>query len=181
MNDSPSIDSTENALLRQHGQSVWSVIVRLLGDDGHDAADCFQQAYLQFVAQTGGNASVRNPSALLKKIAAARAIDFVRRRIRERARTAMVEPDAVPSAKSFSPEAVLKEEELRASLRFALAEIPQEQATAFVLTAIEDVSCEDAAAAMGVTVNHLGVLLFRARKSLQAKLSVYAPEGRTKR
>lgn len=181
MNDSPSIDSTENALLRQHGQSVWAVIVRLLGDDGHDAADCFQQAYLQFVAQTDGKPPVRNPSALLKKIAAARAIDFVRRRIRERARTAIAEPDSMPSEKSSSPEAVLEEEELRAALRFALIEIPQDQATAFVLTAIEDVSYEDAAAAMGVTVNHLGVLLFRARKSLQTKLSVYAPEGRAKR
>ncbi|RCS55911.1 RNA polymerase sigma factor [Bremerella cremea] len=180
MNDAPTNQSTNSCLLREHGQSVWNVIVRLLGDDGHDAADCFQQTYLQYAAQADKKSPVRNPNALLKKIAAARAIDLVRRRIRERGRTTVAEPDSMPAQRSFNPEAVLAEEELREALRFALIEIPPDQATAFVLTAIEEVSHEDAASVLGVTVNHLGVLLFRARKVLQTKLSVFAPEGRAK-
>lgn len=180
MNDSSANQSINPCLLREHGQSVWNVIVRLLGDDGHDAADCFQQTYLQFAAQADQKPPVRNPSALLKKIAAARSIDLIRRRIRERARTTVAASDYLPAQKSFSPEALLAEEELREALRFALTKLPPDQATAFVLTAIEEVSHEDAASVLGVTVNHLGVLLFRARKVLQTKLSVFAPEGRAK-
>lgn len=167
--------------MRQHGQGVWAVIVRLLGEDGHDAADCFQQTFLQYVAQAERGQTVTNPGALLKRIAATRAIDLVRRRMRERSRTSDSNPDGFSSARSAPPEAAMEAEELRAALRLALAKIPEDQATAFVLTAIEDVSYEEAAAAMGVTQNHLGVLLFRARKALQAKLSDYAPEGRTQR
>ena len=128
MNDSPANQSINPCLLQVHGQSVWNVIVRLLGDDGHDAADCFQQTYLQFAAQADQKPPVRNPSALLKKIAAARAIDLIRRRIRERGRTTVAEPDSLPAQKSFSPEAVLAEEELREALRFALTELPPDQA-----------------------------------------------------
>ena len=181
MNDLPPHHSTDQDLMRQHGQGVWAVVVRVLGDDGHDAADCFQQTFLQYVAQVDRGQTATNPSALLKRIAAARAIDLVRRRMRERGRTADSDPDGYPAARSVPPEAAIEAEELRASLRVALTNIPDDQATAFVLTAIEDISYEAAASAMGVTQNHLGVLLFRARKALQSKLSDYAPERRIQR
>ena len=43
--------------------------------------------------------------------------------------------------------------------------------TAFVLTQIEDVSPADTAALLGVTVNHLHVLLHRARARLREQLN----------
>lgn len=181
MNDPPPQHSTDQDLMRQHGQDVWAVVVRLLGDDGHDAADCFQQTFLQYVAQAEQGQTATTPIALLKRIAAARAIDQVRRRMRERGRMADADPDGYPSARSSQPEAAMEADELRAALRVALTKIPQDQATVFVLTAIEGVSNAEAAATMGVTQNHLAVLLHRARRALQAKLSDYAPERRAQR
>lgn len=67
-------------ILTEHGDSVWRVIVRLLGADGADAADCFQQTFVEFLSRGRPRSEVRNAGALLRRIAAARAIDVLRRR-----------------------------------------------------------------------------------------------------
>ena len=44
-----------------------------------------------------------------------------------------------------------------------------------LMTQLEQIAHEDVAAALGVTVNHVGVLLFRARAALQEKLKGVIP------
>ena len=65
-------------------------------------------------------------------------------------------------------------------LRNALAEIPASQLAAFVLTQIEDMPHDEAAVAMGVTVNHVGVLLHRARAALRERLESHKPARESK-
>ena len=83
----PQSDSAEyEAVLADQGKYVWRLIVRILGDDGHDAADCFQQAFVELASRKKRSNDVRDVGSLLRRIAAARAIDTVRRRIRDRRR-----------------------------------------------------------------------------------------------
>ena len=108
---------------------------------------------------------------MFKRIAVARAIDAIRRRVRERGRTSIVDVDATASIDDDAAEA----SELLEDLRAALAELPEQQATAFVLTQIEGESHGDAAIALGVTANHVGVLVHRARATLRERLEFHRP------
>ena len=162
-------------ILAEHGASVWRLIVRILGDDGHDAADCFQQAFVGLASRYKRLNDVRDPAALLKRIAAARAIDMVRRRIRERGRTHHTNEALFASRKAYEPDAMAESGELLEDLRGALIQLPEQQATVFVLTEIDNVPREEAASALGVTVNHLGVLLHRARAALRERLASHRP------
>jgi RNA polymerase sigma-70 factor (ECF subfamily) len=162
-------------LLRLHGDAVWRLIVRILCDEGHDAADCFQQAYVELVARLRRDEEVLHAAALLKRIAAARAIDVVRRRIRDRKRIDDIDARTIPARHSSAAEAQAEGSELLAALRVALTELPVRHAAAFVLTQIEDLSHAEAARALGVTRVHLSVLLRRARVALCKRLDAHNP------
>ena len=70
--------------------------------------------------------------------------------------------------------------ELAERLRDALAEIDPAQAKAFCLISLEALTNREAAEVLGVTSNHVGVLLYRARQALREKLIAFDPaiEGR---
>jgi RNA polymerase sigma-70 factor (ECF subfamily) len=174
----PKFDESD-AVLGADGQPVWRLIVRILGEDGHDAADCFQQTFVDFVTRRKRANDIRNRRALLLQIGAARAIDVVRRKIRDRGRTQAVDPRMLASRHDCEPDLRAEADELVDDLRIALAELPERQSTAFVLTQIEDVSPDGAAQAMGVTVAHLRVLIHRARTALRARLESHKPVGET--
>ena len=172
----PRPDAAEyDAMLADQGNYVWRLIVRILGDDGHDAADCFQQAFVELASRKKRSNDVRHAESLLRRIAAARAIDTVRRRIRDRRRTQDSDVALIVSRRDFEPDARAETGELLDDLRVALSELPEQQSIAFVLTQIENMRHEDAASAIGVTVNHLGVLLHRARAALRERLGSHRP------
>jgi RNA polymerase sigma-70 factor (ECF subfamily) len=163
-------DDADERLIRAHGDAVWRAIVRVLGSASHDAADCFQQAFVE-LCDLRRRQPIEHDGAMFKRIAIARAIDAVRRRVRERTRSSLVEADSTAALDANDAEAG----ELLADLRDALAELPEQQATAFVLTQIEGEPHAVAAAALGVTANHVGVLVHRARATLRGRLESHRP------
>ena len=66
-------------------------------------------------------------------------------------------------------------DELAERLRGALADIDPVQAEAFCLICLEDLTNREAADVLGVTANHAGVLLHRARQALREKLTAFDP------
>jgi RNA polymerase sigma-70 factor (ECF subfamily) len=162
-------------LLASHGQAAWRLVVRILGTDGPDAADCFQQAFVELARRHQRSDDVASLPALLKRIATMRAIDTVRRRIKERDRLRPID-GAIPDTSSDpGPAALAEANEFLQDLRLALTKLPSTQAAAFVLTQVEDVSYADAALVLGVSANHLNVLLHRARASLKNLLESHRP------
>src|SRR5512140_2939255 len=67
-------------IVRQHGPIVWKTAYRLLGQDA-DAADCFQETFMSAMDYAGRH-EVENWPGLLQRLATARALDQLRRRIR---------------------------------------------------------------------------------------------------
>ncbi len=172
----PRSDNADyEALLAEEGQYAWRLIVRILGNDGHDAADCFQQAFVELAARRNRAGDVRDAGALLRRIASARAIDCVRRRIRDRKRTQYTDESQLVSDSNVEPDGRAEASELLEDLRVALAELPDQQAAAFVLVQIENLPRDQAAMAINVSVNHLGVLLHRARTALRERLASHKP------
>ena len=162
-----------DAVVREHGPLVWRTACRLLTHEA-DAADCFQRTFLAAVELEAAE-PIRNWPAALKRLATARALEQLRARYRDAGRLADLpdEPPGDPSA--LEPVDFAAGGELASALRVALAAIDPVQAELFCLVCLEDLSYSDAAAQLGVTVNHAGVLLHRARAALRERLRAFDP------
>jgi RNA polymerase sigma-70 factor (ECF subfamily) len=143
----------------------------LLNNDA-DAADCFQRTFL-CALELAAAAPVRHWPAVLVRLATARALEALRSRHRERGRTATLVED--PPGTAVDPLETAAARELAEGLRAALATIDPRQAEVFCLVCLEGLTNHEAAAQLGVTVNHAGVLLHRARGALRERLQRFAP------
>jgi RNA polymerase sigma-70 factor (ECF subfamily) len=162
-------------IVAQYGPMVFKTAYRLLNNDA-DAADCFQRTFLAAleVAKTD---VILNWSALLKRVALARAIDLLRHRKREAGRLTAL-PDAGPAdSGALQPIHAAAASELAEHLREALGDLEAQQAQVFCLACLEDCSYQEIAAQLGLTVNHVGVLLNRARAALRQRLEVHDPKA----
>lgn len=172
MNDWP-------AILRDYGPLVWRTVRRLLNHDA-DANDCFQMTFLGAV-EWAEKESILNWPAALRRLATARALEMLRSRFRNARRSEhLSEMTADPWA--GDPIDSAKRGELAERLRIALTEIDPVQAQVFCLVALDELKNLEAADALGMTANHAGVLLHRARLALRLKLTAFdpAPERRTR-
>jgi RNA polymerase sigma-70 factor, ECF subfamily len=152
-------------IVRDHGPAVWRTARRLLGHDA-DAADCFQQTFAAAV-ELDRREPVRHWPAALARLATARALDLLRKRKRSRAEPLAADPpDRRPPAAAG---------ELADALRVALADLDPVQAELFCLVRLDGWANADAAAQVGVTANHAGVLLHRARAALRERLTAFDP------
>jgi RNA polymerase sigma-70 factor (ECF subfamily) len=157
-----------SAIVREFGPVVWRTAFRLLGNHA-DAADCFQRAFLSAVEQPG---TVGNWPGFLKRLATARALEQLRTRYRDAPRSRDLDDPPAPAADPLDAAAA---GELADALRAALAEIDPQQAEVFCLVCLDGLSYPDAAAGLGVTANHAGVLLHRARAALRERLRAFDP------
>ncbi len=161
-------------IINEYGPTVWRIVYRLLGDDA-DAADCFQETFISAL-EVSQRQRVRSFSALLTRLATARAID----RLRQRFPKAQLHPDAVdlvfvPSSDPWPVEQV-QTLELAGQLRKALAGLSSQEAQIFCLRYLSDMSYRQIGKEFGIKTNTVGVLLHRAKTKLRAFLEAAAAE-----
>jgi RNA polymerase sigma-70 factor (ECF subfamily) len=162
-----------SAIVGQHGPLVWKTAFRLLNHDA-DAADCFQRTFVSALELSRAE-PIRHWPALLRRLATARALERIRQRLGERKHLRALPEEPTVDRKAAEPGRDAQAHELAADLRLALAEIDERQAQVFCLACLEDASYEEIAGQLGVTVNHVGVLLNRAKASLRERLRAHAP------
>jgi RNA polymerase sigma-70 factor (ECF subfamily) len=165
-------------IVAEHGPMVWKTAYRLLSNDA-DAADCFQRTFLAAV-EFARQQTVRHWPALLRRLATSRALEQLRVRIRERGRQTSFDSEPIADRASRDPFEIAQTTELAERLRVALADIDPRQAQVFCLTQLERQSYDDVATELGLTVNHVGVLLNRARATLKERLAAFAPNRASK-
>ena len=152
-------------IIKKHGPAVWQTAYRLLGNDA-DAADCFQETFVSAL-EVSRSQRVRNFSALLARLATVRAIDQLRRRFRySRRRTDEVDCTAVESSNPGPLEQV-RDRELAGQLRRAVAQLPPQEAEAFCLRYLNDMTYRQIGNELGIKTNAVGVLLHRSRTKLR--------------
>ena len=157
-----------NQLFTQHADAVWRTAYRIVGNTA-DADDTMQDVFVEAVGMNGST-KVRNWSALLRRLTTVRALDRLRRHIREKNKSSnWIDWDSLPSTDA-SPDAKFARGELSWRLRWALSCLPEQQAEAFCLRHVEDMSYEDIAGQLMVSVNSIGVILHRARERLRELL-----------
>lgn len=155
-------------ILKRHGPAAWQVAYRILGNRS-DADECYQEAMLNAV-RLSRNEPVYNWSALLKRLASARAIDRLRQRYRHDKDHEEGRPVETISANESSPSSSMEMEELQCQLRHCLTLISTEQAQVFCLCCLEEWSYQEASEQLGITSQAVGVLLHRARSRLKELL-----------
>jgi RNA polymerase sigma-70 factor (ECF subfamily) len=166
-------------IVGQHGPIVWKTVYRLL-DHEADAADCFQNAFVSAL-ELSRKEAVRNWPGLLRRLATARALERLRQRYRESGRLSTLADRSTVDTKAVEPGRAAQASELAEDLRAALAELDTRQAEVFCLACLEGLSYRQIAGQLGVTVNHVGVLLSRGRSSLRERLRAHGPPATAER
>ncbi len=156
------------AIIEEFGPPVWQSAYRIVGNRT-DADECLQEAFLAAVT-VSRRGPVRSWPALLKQLAVTRAIDCLRRRVRRKSRDGDPEDLSEAVSRQPAPEAAAQDGERAALLRQALGRLPVRQGQVACLRYLEEMSYEEIAAELGMSVRHVGVILSRARESLRSML-----------
>jgi RNA polymerase sigma-70 factor (ECF subfamily) len=157
-----------DAVVAAHSDAVWRTACRLL-NDYNDALDCYQETFLAAVrlSQAG---QVRHWRTLLVRIATRRAIDRLRQRYQRENSSQDLDQLSLGQSAADAPDARAQGEELHEQVRRALAKLPPQQAEAFWLRHIEQLSPDEVAELMDLDPGHVRVLVHRAAGGLRELL-----------
>jgi RNA polymerase sigma factor (sigma-70 family) len=159
------IDWTD--MVREYGPLVWKTTHRVLGQEA-DAADCFQETFVAAL-EVARNGPVTHWAGLLQRLATARALDALRRRLRRRRRGEGAALEGV-EAEQLGPLQEAQAAELGEHLMAAVAELPEQQGQVFCLRHMSGMSYEQIGAELGISVDGVGTALFKARGKLRLAL-----------
>lgn len=146
---------------------------RLLGDV-HDAEEAVQEAFLRLLQAAG---SFRGESAFRTYVFAAvrnACLDRERRRLTASGHRREVNPSTTAffghltaGARFTGVSTQLHRREARELVRAALDEMPERERACIVLHDLEGLRYREVAEVLGITVNYVGVLLYKARAGLR--------------
>lgn len=176
-------------LVECHQHRVVGTVARMLGGDSHDAEDIGQQVFLRVWKSAGRYEPTAKFTTWLYTITRNLVFNELRRRKNRPSSSLDAASDLGGSAGSGgfgssdrahfedhrapSPDATLLESELQQAIDDSIATLPENQRMAIVLRRYEDLSYEEIAVALGLTVPAVKSLLFRARGVLREKLAGY--------
>lgn len=162
------------AIIEEHGPTVWRTAYRLVGNH-EDAADCFQETFVSALA-VSRRQRVQNFSALLTRLATARAIDQLRRRLRRSDCRHGADDASAVEDQAPCPAERAQQRELVERIRQSLPQLPDQEAQVFCLRYLNDMSYREIADALGINTNAAGVILHRARAKLRESFELSAQE-----
>ncbi len=162
-----------DSILRQYETLVWRTAYRLLGNEA-DAADCFQETFLSAMDVVKRQA-VNNWAGLLQRLATARALDGLRRRLRRRQKQDGTTLEGI-EAEQLGPLQEAQAAELGERLMAAVAELPEQQGQVFCLRHFSWMSYEQIGAELGIVADGVGTALFKARAKLRVALGYLAAD-----
>ena len=166
-------------LMRRHNQTLYRTARSILKDDA-EAEDAVQDAWLLAYRAMGGFRGDAKLSTWLVRIAANEAIARSRKR-RRRAEVIRLDgdTDAGEGAEASMNDAAMPEQPERSALRAEsrrllerkIDELPEAFRAVFVLRALEELTVEETAAALGIPEATVRTRFFRARGLLREALA----------
>lgn len=161
------------ALMRRHNRLLYRTARAILRDDA-EAEDVVQEAYVRAYAALASFRGESKLSTWLVRIAANEAL----MRRRKAGRTAdivplgaAVQPKEEPMSEESGPEENAGRGEVRRLLESRIDALPDDYRAVFVLRAVEELSVEETAAALGIPEATVRTRHFRARGLLRESLA----------
>jgi len=156
-------------LMRRHNARVYRVARAVLRDDDQ-AEDVMQDAFVRAYEHLREFEGRARFSTWLTRIALYEAFARARKGKRLTELDAQLEEPAMATQQSASPEQQLSDAEMRSSIEAAVAELPDEFRTVFVLRAVEGMSGAETAECLGIPEETVKTRLHRARARLKEAL-----------
>jgi RNA polymerase sigma-70 factor (ECF subfamily) len=154
-------------IVREHAAMVFGTAWRILGHAA-DTEDVVQDVFLEAYRM---RATIRCWPALLRRLAACRALDRLRQR------KPVLSLGAIDVAgPNGDPEAAAVGRELAERLRQAVAELPTREAEVFCLRYFEELPYQRIAETLNIQTGAVAAALHKARAKLEALLAE-VPEG----
>jgi RNA polymerase sigma-70 factor, ECF subfamily len=156
-----------DGIVEQHAGRVFGVAMRILGSvqDAEDVSqDVFTDAFRMRHVER-----VQNWTGFLVRLATLRSLDRLRR---QRPFQEIQEGDSIST---YGPADDAAASELASRLRTAVAELPEQQATVFLLCHFEHQSCDEISVSLGISREAVSTALYKARKRLQTRLATLQP------
>ncbi len=158
--------------------SIYSLCSQYLGNH-QDAEEIAQDVFIKLYK----NAENYEPRAKLSTFLYRIAVNLSLNRIRDRKRKRLVSLDFLRTAKGGMesrsedrPDVILEREEKAGVVQKAIDSLPDKQRTAVILKRYHHLSYKEIAGVMHCSVAAVESRLFRARQSLQEKLSEFSQE-----
>ena len=166
-------------LVSDYQDLVYNVVLGLL-QQPEDAEDVAQEVFVTVFHSINGFREDAKLSTWLYRISVTKSLEWIRKKKRKK-RFAFMQSldtnsndDGVIEVPHFYHPGVQLENKERAAILFAaIAKLPEQQKTAFLLFQAEQLSQADIAVTMNTTVSSVESLLFRAKKKLREMLAHY--------
>ncbi len=150
------------------GQMVYHAAYRILGSP-EDAEDVLQEVFLKLLSGSGKRIhpeAVKNWGAYLRVTASRTAIDLLRRKPKYKEESwEFVRETEVSNGRT--PRYLASQKQKARFLRQALSQLSERDAKVFALRCFEELSYENIAEHMSISVNQVGVILHRSRERLK--------------
>lgn len=161
-----------DALYRSHYRRVFGLCLRLLNKPVQ-AEDATQEVFMRAYRSLDRYDANQPFAPWVLGIASNHCIDLIRRRTREPMLFGDADGDAT-EIESAAPATLdtLVDAERDAKVRAAIAALPDKYRVPIVLAYYNESSYEEIARELGITRNHVGVLLLRAKQALRRALAV---------
>src|SRR6266550_3485255 len=169
-------DADDVRLMEKHQTLVAGTVARMLGSSS-DVEDIAQQVFIRVWKSARRYVPRAKFTTWLLKITRNLVFNELRRVKRHAHVPLQPEPGAedppLKDEKQSSPDASLLEGELQRTIEEAILQLPEAQRMALVLRRYEQLSYEQIAAVLDLSVPAVKSVLFRARSELRSRLSKY--------
>ena len=163
-------------LIERHQSLVAGTVARMLGSNS-DVEDIAQQVFIRVWRSAGRYIARAKFTTWLLKITRNLVFNEMRRAKRHPHLPVQIEPEAdeipLKDEAAATPDATLLQAELQAEIEKAIMLLPDTQRMALVLRRYEELSYDDIAEVLDLSVPAVKSLLFRARTELRERLKDY--------
>jgi RNA polymerase sigma-70 factor (ECF subfamily) len=157
--------------MRRHNRTLFRTARAILRDDA-EAEDAVQEAYLQAYRALGTFRGDARLSTWLVRIVANEALGRLRKRTRRADVLPLIPVEEIPAMRTEDgPEGAAQRAQMRRLLEERIDALPDAYRAVFVLRALEELSVEETAAALGIAQATVRTRFFRARSQLREALS----------
>jgi RNA polymerase sigma-70 factor (ECF subfamily) len=167
--DSGALDD----LFRRHREAAYRIAYRLLGN-AEDALDCVQESFIHVLRGIGSFRGQSSFKTWLFRIVTHAALDWRRCRAVRSSASLDAESSPEPAAtgeRRRSPTAEAVAADLKEAIDKALMNVSEKNRVALVLYALEGMSYQEVAEALGISVGTVMSRIFNARQRLRELLA----------